>query len=121
MKNQLYGKQMENVRKRCNVKLLSKHHNFKHIDNMTGENMITIIDHVLYKQVVLNKPTYGFEVLELSKLLMYTFSYDDLNQKYGNHIKLLATDTDSLMIYFETDYFIRKVLNILILLESIQS
>ncbi len=107
MNNSVYGKQMENVRKRCDVKLLSSYKSFqKHKDYDTR----TIIDedHVLLyrkkKTVTLNKPIYGgFVVLELSKLLMYKFYYDVLKPKYRNNMKLLGTDTDSFIIYVETN------------------
>jgi hypothetical protein len=50
-------------------------------------------------QVTLDRPTYiGFKILELSKHLMYIFWYDVLKKTYGDRVKLLATDTDSLII-----------------------
>jgi len=49
------------------------------------------------QKILLNKPiAVGFCVLELSKLLMYTFYYDYLKPKYEARCKLLFTDTDSL-------------------------
>jgi len=56
------------------------------------------------QKVTLNKPiTVGFSILELSKLLMYTFYYDHLKVKYGNRCTLLFTDTDSLCCHIETE------------------
>ena len=57
------------------------------------------------KAVTLNKPiSVGFVVLEISKLIMYTFYYDFLKKKYeGDTCKLLFTDTDSLCCHIETD------------------
>ena len=44
--------------------------------------------------LVLNKPIYaGLSVLDLSKLHMYEFHYDDIKAKYGNRAKLPFTDT----------------------------
>ena len=49
------------------------------------------------KVLTLNKPIYiGFCILELSKLLMYQFHYDYVLKTF-NDVKLLFTDTDSLV------------------------
>jgi hypothetical protein len=50
-------------------------------------------------RVLLNKPIYiGFKVLELSKLVMYQFFYHVLKPIFGHRMRLLATDTDSLIL-----------------------
>ena len=49
------------------------------------------------KVLALSKPIYiGFCILELSKLLMYQFHYDYVLKTF-NDVKLLFTDTDSLV------------------------
>lgn len=49
----------------------------------------------------LNKPTYvKIFLLDLSKVLMHEFRYNDVKNKCGK--KLLFTDTDSLMHEIET-------------------
>jgi len=45
----------------------------------------------------------AFSVLELSKITMYEFHYDWMVLKYGQHVRLLYTDTDSFMYHIQTD------------------
>ena len=42
-------------------------------------------------------------MLELSKVLMYEFYCDFIKNKYGNKLRLLFTDTDSLMYEIEIE------------------
>ena len=42
-------------------------------------------------------------VLDLSKLCMYQFYYDVLKARYKDKVRLLYTDTDSLLIEIETE------------------
>jgi hypothetical protein len=109
MNNAVYGKQMENIRGRCSVKIVDS---VKKFNKQNDYETRAIIDEekgvvLLYKKqtkVILNKPVYGgFTILELSKLLMFRFYYNFLKKKYGENIKLLATDTDSLIVYIETE------------------
>ena len=44
-------------------------------------------------------------ILELSKVLMYEFHYDYIENIYDNKSKLSITDTDSLMYEIQTEYF----------------
>lgn len=107
MNNSVYGKQMENVRNRCDVKILTSPESFLKQSDYETRTILdeeTILLARKKKTVKLNKPIYGgFVVLEISKLLMYQFYYNVLKKKYGDKIRLLGTDTDSLIVYVETD------------------
>jgi len=52
----------------------------------------------------LDKPiAMGFSILELSKLLMFDFYYNKLKKRYSDKVRLLMTDTDSLVYEVETE------------------
>ena len=54
----------------------------------------------------MNKPVYLRKaILDISKTLMYEFWYDYIKLKYGDKARLCYTDTDSLVIYVETEDF----------------
>ena len=55
-------------------------------------------------KVKLDKPSYvGVSILDISKIYMYDFHYNDVKARYGNRTTLNFTDTDSLCYTFETD------------------
>ena len=83
MINSVYGKTMENLRKRINVRLVNNEKDFlkytsrpTYITHKTfGKDYAAI--HEIKPVLTLNKPIYvGFTVLELSKWLMYDFHYN---------------------------------------------
>ena len=95
--NCVYGKSMENIRKRINIKLIN---DFKeYLKCVSKPNFISqkifdknfIAVHQVKTVLTLNKPIYvGFCILELSK-----FHYDYVMNTF--RAKLLFTDTDSLV------------------------
>ena len=100
--NCVYGKSMENITKRINVKLIND--SKEYLKCVGKPNFISpkifdkhfIAVHQVKTVLTLNKPIYvGFCILELSKLLMYKFHYDYVMNKFS--AKLLFTDTDSLV------------------------
>ena len=101
--NCIYGKRIENIRKRINVKLINDKKTYQKIVNKPNFISQKIIDknfvavHCSKKVLTLNKPIYaGFCILELSKLLMYQFHYDYVLRTF-NDAKLLFTDAGSLV------------------------
>ena len=97
-----YGKSIENIRKRINLKLVKDKRRYLKIVNKPSFVSQKIIDknfvavHCSKKVLTLNKRIYiEFCILELSKLLMYRFRYDYVLKTFD--VKLLLTDTDSLV------------------------
>ena len=89
MINSVYGKTIENLRKRINVQLVNNEKDFL----KCTRNFEAI--HEIESVLTLNKPIYvGFTVLELSKWLMYDFHYNFIKKHFD--AELLFTDTDSL-------------------------
>ena len=101
MINSVFGKIMENLRKRINVRLVNNEKDFfKYTSRQTYvTHKIFHNDYAAIYEIkpvlILNKPIYvGFTVLELSKWLMYDFHYNFI--KKNINAKLLFTDTGSL-------------------------
>jgi hypothetical protein len=109
LNNSMYGKTMENLRRRTNVAIVSNVIAAERQVSKLGcqlwtqiNERYTIVQSAVQK-IFWNKPTtVGCAVLDLSKLLMYQFHYDVMQQRYGDKLKLLFTDTDSLCYEIET-------------------
>ena len=101
MINSVYGKTMENLRKRISVRFVNNKKDF-----LKYTSRPTYVAHKLFNKsfaaihevkpvLILNKPIYvGFTVLDLSKWLIYDFHYKCIKKKFS--AKLLFTDTDNL-------------------------
>ena len=119
MNNAMFGKTMENLRKRRNIELITKEEqlrkrviqpSFKDF-KIFHENLISIERRKT--TIKLNRPIYiGFCVLDLSKVLMYNFHYLHIKILYPkNRSQLLFTDTDSLTYVIKTDDIYEDMLN----------
>lgn len=105
MSNAIYGKTMENVRNRREIKLRCSWEGRYGVRNMIAspnfkkstvfsEQLVAI--EMMKTEVFLNKPIIiGMAVLDISKLVMVEFHYDYMKPKYGNRCELAYTDTDS--------------------------
>ena len=107
MNNSIFGKTMENVRKRANFELVcgQKRMN-KIINSRYFKNFIPISNNLAliekYQKIVkLDKPSFiGMQILDLSKLSMYEFYYNHFMNQFKK-IDLILTDTDSLFMSVE--------------------
>lgn len=110
--NSPFGKTMENVWKRVNIKIVRSD------DRKKVRKLITshrFAGYTLFSNdpagfrmhtecAKLNKPICcGMTILDNSKIMMYDFYYNDLKRQYGPKRGLIYTDTDSLMQEIETN------------------
>ena len=102
---------MESLRKRVNIEIVNSEKRLKKVlakptlKNFTIINEDLVMVQLARKKILQNKPLYtGFVVLELSKVLMYDFHYNHIQDQYGaDRARLLFTDTDSLCYQIQTD------------------
>ena len=108
MNNSVFGKTMENIRKRVDVRLITDEKKLLKMasqptyvsSKIFNENLVAV--HKIKETLTLNRPAYvGMCILDLSKTLMYDFHYNYIKEKYGDKAKLLFTDTDSLTYEIE--------------------
>ena len=116
MNNSVFGKTMENLRNRVDVRLVNTKEklrklvakpNFKS-RKIFNENLVSV--HMKKTSLLMNKPIYlGMCILDLSKIIMYDFHYNYIKSKYADKAKLLFTDTDSLMYEIQTEDFYKDI------------
>ena len=118
MKNALYGKTMENVRKHRDIKLVTTDKKRSklvsklnyHTSNWFSENFLAI--EMKKSKVKMSNPTYlGFSILEISKTLMYPFWYDYMKPKFNDNANLGYIDTDSFICHIKTENFYEDIAN----------
>ena len=112
MNNSVFGKTMENLRNRVDVKIVRawEQNKIRKLASDPAYNRFTVFSndmagvHMHKRRLVLNKPVYtGMTILENSKILMYDFYYNHLKAKYGPRCELVYTDTDSLLLDIQTE------------------
>ena len=110
MNNSVFGKTMENIRKRVDVRLVTDENKLLKLaskptyvsSKIFNENLVAV--HKIKETLTLNRPAYvGMCILDLSKTLMYDFHYKHIKKNYGDKAKLLFTDTDSLTYEIEAE------------------
>ncbi|MBV2113503.1 MAG: hypothetical protein KUF82_21330, partial [Candidatus Thiodiazotropha sp. (ex Ctena orbiculata)] len=122
MNNSFYGKTLENIRGRSEIKLTtSKEEAKKYINKpnfkdsiIFNENFVAIVNNVT--SVKFNKPIYlGQAILDYSKLLMYQFYYNIVNELWPKN-ELVASDSvygdTPIILRYKNKVFIEKIENI---------
>ena len=116
MNNSVFGKTMENIRNRVNVKLVNTGEQFKKLAAKPNyesrkifyKNLVSV--HMKKTSLTMNKPVYlGMSILDLSKTVMFDFHYKYIKPKYGKQAKLLFTDTDSFLYEIQTEDFYKDI------------
>ena len=116
MNNSVFGKTMENIRNRVDVKLVNTEEKLRKLiakpnfrsRKIFSENLVSV--HMKKTSLTMNKPVYlGMCILDLSKTIMYDFHYNYIKSKYGDKAKLLFSDIDSLMCEIQTEDFYKDI------------
>ncbi|XP_072403272.1 uncharacterized protein [Diabrotica undecimpunctata] len=108
MNNAVFGKTMENVRKRVEIKLVTEWEGrygaesrisdplFKNL-SIFNENLVAI--EMRKDEIWLNKPIYvGMIILDLANTTIYDFQYGYLADRFGENFTTCYTDTDSVIV-----------------------
>ena len=116
MNNSVFGKTMENIRNRVDIKLVN---NRKKAIELTrklnynswtwfSENLVAV--HMNRIKLYFNKPIYiGMSILDISKTLIYNFHYKYMIPKFKQNQQLLFTDTDSLCYEIKNVDFYKEI------------
>ncbi|XP_018401236.1 PREDICTED: uncharacterized protein LOC108778519 [Cyphomyrmex costatus] len=113
MNNAVFGKTMENVRDRVDVKLVTAWNgrygaeamiakpNY-HSRSVFAENLIAV--ELCKLKVKFNKPIYvGMCILDISKVCLYEFHHEYMVHMFNKNCKIMYTDTGSLIYRIECD------------------
>ena len=116
MNNSLFGKTVENIRNRVDVRVRTSEKSAEKLvpkpnyerTTIFSEDLIAV--HMKKTELVFNKPVYlGMSILDISKTRINDFHYNYMKVKYGDDCKLLITDTDSLMYEVKTEDFYKDI------------
>ena len=103
MNNSVFGKTVENIRKRVDVRLVTDKEKLSKLaakptfvnSKIFNENLVAV--HKTKETLTLDRPAYvGSCILVISKTLVYDCHYRYIKNKSGSRAKLLFTDTKSL-------------------------
>ena len=118
MNNSVFGKMIENVRKRRDIKLIVTEERRKKLTSESNyESCTTFSDELMAIEmrktsILLDKLIIvGQAILDKIKELMYEFYYDYLKPKFKDKVQLLYMDTDSFVLHIETEDFYEDIKN----------
>ena len=118
MNNAVFGKMIENVRKRREIKLVvTEQRRKKLVSEPNFKSCVPFSNHLLAIEmrkthIYMDKPIMvGQAILDKSKELMYHFYYDYLKPKYKENVNLMYMDTDSFVLEIETCDFFEDIKN----------
>ena len=110
LSNACFGKTMENLRNRRGIVFVNDKKQaeaYFQKPNFKGFQIIhdTLVSVALSPdKIKWSKPTpVGASILDLSKLCLYRFHYEEMKPRYGDRLKVCYKDTDSLLYRIETN------------------
>lgn len=118
--NSTYGKQLQDVRRYSNYKIVrtnSAEYNPLRLNKMLASNRLRRFVPMgsLYvleyskKRTQLNSPVFlGAIILERAKMSLYNFWYKVMKTYFGERVRLLYTDTDSILCHVQTPDVFRE-------------
>ena len=119
MNNAVFGKTMENVRKRRDIKLVTidKRRNQLVLErNYPGNKILfrKLFSNRNEKKKIKNESAgitwhNAMSILDISKTLIYEFWYDYIQQNNQNKAKLYCLNTESFIIYIKTEDFDKDI------------
>ena len=116
MNNAVFGKTMENVRNRRDIKLVVTEGRRKKLVSEPNydsckqfcESLMAI--EMRKTDVLMDKPiAVGKAILDISKTFMYEFWYDYVKPKYQDRVNLCYMDTDSFILQIQTNDFFEDI------------
>ena len=116
LNNSFFGRTMLNKRKHINVQLVPENMLAKKVANPRFDESMEIDNglHIICLRkpnLILDSPIYlGMSILDISKVIMYDFYYNHL-KKLNYRIRLLITDTDSLIFEIWHEDFYQEMQN----------
>ena len=116
MNNAVLCKTMENVRKYRDIKLVKTDKKRNKLVSEPSFHTMKLIDNNLAiiemgkVKVKMNKSIYlGLSILDISKITMYEFWYDQVKIKYEDKARLCYMDTDSFIVNIKTKDFYKDI------------